>query len=156
MYSVSKVLKGAELYYQKIERLVLALVVTARKLRHYFQGHSIIVRTSYPIRQILKKLNLAERMVTWAIELFEYAIEFVPRTSIKSQVLADFLVELSGPTPDEVAWILFVDSSSNLKGSGAGVGLEEQESLILKHSLRFNFSISNNQAEYEALIAGMK
>ena len=56
----------------------------ALKLRHYFQGHPIIVKTNYPIKQILKKLDLAGRMVTWAVELLEYDIELTLRISIKS------------------------------------------------------------------------
>ena len=108
MYFVSKVLKGAELRYQKIERLALAVIVTARKLRHYFQGHPITIRAKYPIKQILKKPDLAGRMVKWAVELFEYDINFEPRISLKSQTLADFLVELSGRAGEEISnrWIL--------------------------------------------------
>ena len=83
MYFVSKVLKGAELRYQKIERLALAVIMTARKLRHYFQGHPITVRTNYPIKQILNKPDLVGRMVKWAIELseFESALSLEPVSS---------------------------------------------------------------------------
>src|ERR1051325_7006097 len=97
-------------------------------------------------------------MVSWAVELSEYEISFSPRTSIKSQSLADFMVELTslpGEAPTQ-KWILSVDGSSNLKGSGAGVVLEGPRGMVLEYSLRFGFSTSNNQAEYEALLAGLR
>lgn len=157
IYFVSRVFKGAEQRYQKLERLALAVVVTARKLRPYFQSHRIVVKTDYPIRQVLGKPDLAGRMVARSIELSEYDIQFVPRGSIKSQVLADFVVELTSPSQEEVSfvWLLSVDGSSNLKGSGAGVILEGPDDIIIEQSLIFEFKASNNQAEYEALIAGM-
>lgn len=109
----------------------------ARKLRHYFHGHRITVRTNYPIKQILMKSDLAGRMVTWAVELSEYDIQFSPRTSIKSQALADFMVELStsGVVEDHSIWVFHVDGSSNLKGSGVGLVLEGLEDFILEYSL---------------------
>ena len=97
-------------------------------------------------------------MVIWVIELSEYDIEFTMRTNIKSQALADFVVELSDLVPEENAnkWTLHVDGSSNLKGSGARFVLEGPGNFVLEYFLSFNFQASNNQAEYKALIAGMK
>jgi hypothetical protein len=76
VYFVSKILKGAETRYQKTENLSLAVVNTARRLRQYFQGHQIVVKTDYPIKQVLRKPDLAGRMVAWSIELSEYDIVF--------------------------------------------------------------------------------
>lgn len=104
---VSIALNRVELRCHKIERLVLTYVVTTRKLRHYFHGPSLTFKTCYPIRQMLNKPDLVERMVTWAIELSKYDMEYVLRTSIKLQVLADFLVEPSGHTPHEATWVLY-------------------------------------------------
>jgi hypothetical protein len=97
-------------------------------------------------------------MVAWSIELSEYDIMFSPRGSIKSQVLADFVLELTTPSQEASAepWILSVDGASNLRGSGVGVVLEGPDGVMIEQSLRFAFRASNNQAEYEALIAGMK
>ncbi|GAU29723.1 hypothetical protein TSUD_264590 [Trifolium subterraneum] len=98
VYFVSRIFRGAEIRYQKIEKLSLAVVTTARRLRHYFQSHKIVVKTDHPIKHVLKKPDLAGRMVAWAVELSEYDITFVPRDNIKSQILADFILELSSPT----------------------------------------------------------
>jgi ribonuclease HI len=72
-------------------------------------------------------------------------------------VLADFVVELTSPILEQApfVWLLSVDGSSNLKGSGAGVVLEGPDDILIEQSIRFEFKASNNQAEYEALIAGM-
>lgn len=59
---MSKVLKVIRVYYQKIERITLEVVVTARKLKPYFQGHQKLVKIDYPICQVLKKSNLTDRM----------------------------------------------------------------------------------------------
>jgi len=157
IYFISKVFRGAELRYQKVELLALFVVITARKLRSYFQSHQIVVKSNYPIKQVLRKPDLAGRMVAWSIELSEYDIRFLPRGSIESQVLADFLVELSSPLHEETprVWILSVDGSSNLKGSGAKIVLEGLSDLLIEQSLIFEFKASNNQAEYEALIVGI-
>ncbi|GAU10080.1 hypothetical protein TSUD_423780, partial [Trifolium subterraneum] len=97
-------------------------------------------------------------MVAWAVELSEYDITFVPRGNIKSQLLADFILELSSPpeATNMQPWTLSVDGASNIRRSGAGVVLEGPDGVLIEQSLRFAFKASNNQAEYEALIAGMR
>jgi len=113
--------------------------------------------SNYPIKQVLSKPDLIERMVAWSVELSEYDIQFLPCRSIKSQVLADFLVEFTSPIQEKAphVWILSVVGSSNKKGSGARIILEGPKDLLIEQSLRFEFKVSNNQEEYEALIAGM-
>nr|XP_025665327.1 uncharacterized protein LOC112764025 [Arachis hypogaea] len=158
VYFVSKTLQNAELRYPKLEKLVLALIFSARRLRPYFQSHTVIVRTEHPLRQILSKPELAGRMTKWSIELSEFDIQFQPRGSVKSQCLADFVAEFTNTSAEERSrpWTLFVDGASNPQGAGAGVLLESSDGIILEHSLRFSFKASNNQAEYEALIAGLR
>ncbi|GAU20758.1 hypothetical protein TSUD_239520 [Trifolium subterraneum] len=133
VYFVSRILRGAETRYKKIERLCLAVVITVHKLRQYFQSHQVVVKTDYPIKNVLRKPDLARRMVAWSVELSEFDITYILRGPIKSQVLADFVLEMTDPPSEGEAhpWTLSADGSSNLRGSGAG-------------------------AEYEALIAGMK
>ncbi|GAU38036.1 hypothetical protein TSUD_274380 [Trifolium subterraneum] len=158
IYFVSRSLRGAETRYQKIERLSLAVVITTRKLRQYFQIHQVVVKTDYPIKNVLRMPDLAGRMVAWSVELSEFDITYMPRGAIKSQALADFVLELTNPPSESEPqpWTLYVDGSSNLRCSGAGVVLEGPEGVLIEQSLRFAFKESNNQAEYEALIAGMK
>ncbi|XP_016178934.1 uncharacterized protein LOC107621425 [Arachis ipaensis] len=155
VYFISRVMQPTEQRYPRIEQLALGLVVTARRLRHYFQSHTIIVRTNHLLRQILTKPELAGRLTKWSIELSEFDIQFQPRSVLKAQVLADFITEL---TPDErnKTWELHVNGASSREGSGAGIILKEGNEVIAEQALQFHFSASNNQAEYEALIAGLK
>ncbi|WJX67579.1 hypothetical protein P8452_52035 [Trifolium repens] len=97
-------------------------------------------------------------MVAWSVELSEFDITFSPRGGIKSQILSDFLLELTTPAEEnsEQPWTLSVDGASNIRGSGAGVVLEGPDGVLIEQSLRFAFKASNDQAEYEALLAGMK
>jgi len=115
--------------------------------------------TDLPIQKVLKKPDVAGRMVKWVVELSEFDIRYEPRGPIKGQVFADFVVKLSsGAAPSEgldFRWVLSVDGSSNQQGSGAGVILEGPNRVLIEQSLRFAFEARNNQAEYEALIAGM-
>ena len=79
VYYTSKAFQGAEERYPAMEKLALALVVTARKLYPYFQAHSIIVLTNHPLRKAMSKPNAAGRLIQWAIELSEFDIEYRPR-----------------------------------------------------------------------------
>ena len=161
VYYVSKVLHGAELRYPHAEKVVLALVMAARKLRPYFQAHTITILTDQPLRQILQKPEYSRRLTKWTVKLGEFDIQFKPRQAIKGQALADFIVECTHTQEDlkeenAEEWKLFVDGASNTQGSGAGVVLFSPFEDVIEYSLRFSFKSSNNIAEYEALIAGMK
>lgn len=74
MYVVSKVFRGAETYYENIKKLTLIVIVVKRKLRPYFHGHKIFVKTNYHVQQVLKNPYLAGMMVSWAVEISEYDI----------------------------------------------------------------------------------
>ncbi|XP_072081183.1 uncharacterized protein [Arachis hypogaea] len=154
VYFVSRILQPAETRYPKIEQLALALVTTERRMRQYFQSHIIIVRTNQPLRQILTKPELVGRLTKWSVELSEYDIQYQPRKTPRLQILADFISELT--TEDKQTWKLYVDGVANKDGSGAGITLKEGEQVIAEQSLQFSFAASNNQAEYEALLAGLK
>lgn len=121
VYFINNLFKGEELRYHKIERLALAIIITARKLRPYFQGHQVVVKMNYHIRQILKKPYPEVRMVSWSVELIHYDINYTPRGSIKSQVLVVFLDEFGSLVNMEVpyVWTLSVYGPSTLKGSDA-------------------------------------
>ncbi|GKE27912.1 reverse transcriptase domain-containing protein [Tanacetum coccineum] len=103
-----------------MEKLVLSLVFTAKKLRRYFQAHPIAVITDQPIKQIVSCPDMAERLQKWSIMLGEHNITYRPRTSVKGQILADYLVEKSDENLPETPatnisqepWTLFTDGSS--------------------------------------------
>ena len=166
VYYTSRALLPAETRYSSAEKMALALVTAARKLRPYFQAHKVGVYTNCPL-MILQKPEVSGRLTKWAIELSEFDIEFIPRTAIKGQAVADFVAEFTEPdtevakmmidqTRKDFRWKLWVDGSSNTHGSGAGIVVKTPEGDSVECALRFDFKATNNQAEYEALIAGLK
>ena len=125
VYYVSKRLAGAKICYTPTKKLAYALVISARKLRPYFEAHHIIVLSSQPLRHALGKLDLSGRMLKWAVELSAFDIDYRPQLAINAQALADFIVEGTLPEEEEGGisqpWTLSVDSSSSVGGSGAGL-----------------------------------
>jgi len=105
---------------------------------------------------VLQKPELAGRMTTWAIELFEFDLKYESIRLMKAQFLADFLTELLPMAEKNDWWSLNVDGSSNKKGGGAGIILEGPNELTLEQAISFRFETSNNQAEYEALITRIR
>ncbi|GKB85076.1 reverse transcriptase domain-containing protein [Tanacetum coccineum] len=93
IYFVSRALRGPEVNYTAMEKLVLALVHASKRLRRYFQAHPIIVITEQPIKNILSNPDVAGRMLKWSIQLGEFGIHYRPRVSVKGQVLANIIVE---------------------------------------------------------------
>ncbi|GAV60630.1 rve domain-containing protein/RVT_3 domain-containing protein, partial [Cephalotus follicularis] len=163
VYYVSKALNDAEGRYPEVEKFAYALIIAARKLRPYFQAHPIKVLTDQPLRQVLARPDTSGRLVKWSVELGEYDVKFEARPAIKSQVLADFVgdntpMECMEENPSESereTWRLSVDGSSCLTGSDAGVLLVSPSGWTLEYALRFGFKATNNEAEWEALIAGL-
>ncbi|XP_074342780.1 uncharacterized protein LOC141680456 [Apium graveolens] len=171
VYYVSQVLKDAETRYPRLEKFAFALVKTSRKLRHYFQGREIKVMTNQPLKKIIHKPDVSGRLVNWAVELSQFNLSFIPRTTIKAQALADFIIECNFPEeePEPMdmdqesekdtspgAWTLKVDGSSTSERSGAGLILKSPEGFTIQTAICVGFPTTNNQAEYEALIVGLK
>ena len=147
VYYCNRALRGAEERYPKMEKLVLALVTTARRLRPYFQTHTIEIPTEHPMKQILHKQKTSGRLVKWAIELSEFDIRYNPRTAVKGQILADFIMEFTSAELTETAqlasdlpiWRLPVDGAANAHGSGAGLILTSPDGIDMEYALRFGF-----------------
>jgi hypothetical protein len=93
VYYVSEALSGSKVYYSEIEKIAYIVLTTSRKLKHYFQAHKIRVLTNYPLKEVLQSCRTIERLGKWTAELSQHFIEFEKRTSIKFQVLADFLAD---------------------------------------------------------------
>ncbi|XP_050238236.1 uncharacterized protein LOC126687723 [Mercurialis annua] len=133
------------------------VVVAAKKLRPYFQGHTVIIRTNQPLRKALQRPETSGRMVSWSFQLGEHDIRYEPRKTLKAEALADFVVEMTEkPDTEEpreaVTWNLYVDGASNDLGAGEGVFLEGPMGITIEYSVHLKFKATNNVAEYEALI----
>lgn len=122
-----------------------------------------------PNQTVLHKPEVSGRLAKWEVELGEYHVIFRPATATKSQVIADFVAEFS-PTmllalEQEVSlrnsegakgkWTLYVDGSSKVRGAGVCLVLTSLTGESASRAVRCNFTATNNEAEYEALIAGL-
>jgi ribonuclease HI len=159
VYFVSEVLSESKARYQPVHNLPYAVLITSRKLRHYFQEYSISVVTDYSLSVILRNQDATGRISKWAFELGALNIDFKPRIAIKSQELVDFTAEwredqLPTPTQRPEHWVMFFDGSLKLEGAGAGVLLISPIGEQLMYVLIF-WKVSNNEAEYEALLHGL-
>ena len=175
VYYVSKSFNEAEVRYLPLEKAILAVVHATRKLLRYFQAHTVVVLTQLPLKSILKSADYTGRVAKWGTILRAFDIKYMPRTSIKGQVLADLVAEFSEfpekmnmenhgvdeksvgvisiqcPTP----WEVYVDGVANQRGSRVGLVLVSPKKITIEKSLRLGFSTANNEAEYEALLMGM-
>ncbi|XP_071700672.1 uncharacterized protein [Rutidosis leptorrhynchoides] len=118
------------------------------------------------VKQVLTKQEISGRLALWAVELRAYKISYLPRNAVKGQVLADYLAEMTGelevinertelkPVIVEI-WDLFTDGASCVEGAGAGLVLASPSGEEHTYALRFNFDVTNNEVEYEALLAGL-
>jgi len=155
VYFFSQTLHATKTRYQMIKKVTFALVLTARRMIPYFQNHTIMVRTDYPIFKILSKPVLTGHMIGWSMELSKFDIHYEPRGAIKSQCLADFSIELTPQQDLSTKWTIYADGSSNKATYGVEVVLEGAGDLFLEQTLKFGFKATNNQAEYEVVLAGL-
>ncbi|GJV51604.1 reverse transcriptase domain-containing protein [Tanacetum coccineum] len=171
IHYVSRTLNEAERNYASLEKLALSLLHMSWRLRRYFEAHPIKVITDQPLKQILNKAQASGKLAKYSVELGAYNIIYEPRNVLKGQVLANFLSEAPVGTPTEEffrlpakltnkddveRWTLFIDWASNNKGSRAALVLIRPSGVEFMYALRLNFANTNKEAEYEALLAGLR
>ena len=150
VYYVSKSLHEAEVRYLPLEKTILAVVLGTRKLPHYFQAHTIVVLTQLQLKAILRSADYTRRVAKLGTILGAFDIKYMPRTSIKGQVLTDLVAKFTEPPVEELKpvenmdkrlvgtiskhglslWEVYVDGASNQKGSGVGLVLISPEKVV--------------------------
>ena len=141
-----------------MEKLAFALITAARKLKPYFQAHTIVVLTGKLLRRAMSSPEVAGRMALWAVELSEFDIQYHPRIAVKGQVVADFITKLTlgdgHGTEEKRQWNINTNGSSNRRVGGADMVIQTLEGDKIQCMIRLYFPTTNNKAEYETLVAG--
>jgi ribonuclease HI len=161
VYYISEVLSDTKARYPQVQKLLYAVVLARRKLRHYFEAHLVTVVSSFPLGEIIRNLDAAGRIAKWSVELMGETLAYAPRKAIKSQILADFVAEwtdtqLPPPQIQAECWTLYFDGSVMKTGAGAGLLFVSPLGEHMRYAVRLHFPASNNMAEYEALLCGLK
>jgi ribonuclease HI len=162
VYFVYEVLSLSKKNYTELEKVLYAMLMASRKLRHYFQAYHIIVPSSQPLKDIMRNREATRRIGKWAAELNEFTIDYVHRSSIQSQALVDFIADWTPgaqeeeATKDVEAWTVFYDDSWGTFVAGATTVLVAPSKVRTCYTARLDFSCTNNIAEYEALLLGLQ
>ena len=172
---MSKSLHEVETRYLPLEKAILAMVHATCKLPHYFQAHAVVVLTQLPLRALFRSADYTGRIAKWGPILGAFDIKYIPCTSVKGQVLVDLVAEFAESPleveaakqnidkksvgmisqQDPISWKVYIDGATNQKGSRVRLVLVSPEKITIDKSLRLDFSVTNNEAEYEALLMGM-
>jgi ribonuclease HI len=161
VYYISEVLSETKARYPQVQKLLYTVVLTRHKLRHYFEAHPVTVVSSFPLGEIIRNTDAAGRIAKWSVELMGETLAYAPRKAIKSQILVDFVAEwtdtqLPPPQIQAECWTLYFDGSVMKTGAGAGLLFISPLGEHMRYAVRLHFTASNNMAEYEALVCGLR
>jgi ribonuclease HI len=162
IYFASEVLSPSKRNYTALEKVLYVVLMASRKLCHYFQSHHIIVLSSQPLKDIIRNREATRRVGKWVAELNEFTIDFVHRSSIQSQALADFIADWmpgaheEGCTTNTEAWTVFCNGSWGTFSAGAEAILISPSKIKTCYATRLEFNCTNNIAEYKALLLGLR
>ena len=179
IYYLSKKFTPYEARYTLLERTCCALTWIAQKLRHYLSAYTTyLISRMDPLKYIFQKPMPTGKLAKWQILLSEFDIVYVTQKAVKGQALADHLAEnpvdneykpLTTYFPDKEVlftgedisepysgWRMFFDGAANFKGVGIGAVLVSETGQHYPISAKIRFSCTNNMAEYEACILGLR
>jgi ribonuclease HI len=161
VYYIGEVLSETKPRYPQIQKLLYSVVLARRKLQHYFEAHPVTVVSSFPLGEIIRNPDAAGRITKWSVELMGETLAYAPRKAIKSQILSDFVAEwtdtqLPPLQIQDECWTLYFDGSMMKTGVGAGLLFISALGEHMRYTVRLHFPTSNNMAEYEALLCGLK
>jgi ribonuclease HI len=166
VYYVSEVLTTSKCNMTELEKISYAVVMASRKLRHYFEAFKVWVTSDRGRGELFRNPEASIRIAKWTAELSGYYITFEPKTTIKSQVLVDFIVDWTGPTrqqeePSEKVWTIHCDGTWCHAGAGAAAIITSPTSVKHRYAARLSFALesdrcTNNIAEYEVVILGLR
>jgi hypothetical protein len=120
-----------------MKKICYAIVMSARKLWYYFEAHRVRVLMNQPLNDIFENCDSLERIGKWAMELSENVIDFEKRSTIKSQVLVDFIADWMEPssytkgTVIDTPWQVYCDTAWGVSGAGTAAILKSPSQIQL-------------------------
>jgi hypothetical protein len=122
-----------------MEKICYAVVISTRKLWHYFKAHRVRVLTNQPLNDILGNQDSSGRIRKWDMELSEHVVDFEKRSAINSQVLADFIADWTEPssytegTVIDTPWQVYCDGAWGVSRAGAASILKSPSGIKLRY-----------------------
>jgi hypothetical protein len=166
VYYISEVLTASKCNMIELEKISYAVIMASRKLHHYFEAFKVWVTSDRGLGELFRNPEVSIRIAKWATELSGYHIVFKPRTAIKYQVLADFIVDWTGPVtqqdePADKVWTIHCDSAWCHAGAGATAVITSPTGVKHRYAACLSFALesdrcTNNVAKYEAVILGLR
>jgi hypothetical protein len=161
VYYIGEVLSETKARYPQIQKLLYIVVLARRKLRHYFEAHPITVVSSFLLGEIIRNPDAVGRITKWSVELMGETLSYAPRKVIKSQILADFVAEwtdtqLPPLQIQDECWALYFDRLVMKTGAGTSLLFISPLGEHMRYAVHLHFPASNNMAEYEALLCGLR
>jgi hypothetical protein len=141
VYFVSEVLSPSKKNYTELEKVLYAVLMASRNLRHYFQAYHIIVPSSQPLKDIMRNIEATGRIGKWA--LADFIADWMPGAQDEEA------------TKDAEAWTVFCDGSWGTFGAGAAAVLVAPSKVRTSYAIKLDFSCTNNIVEYESLLLGL-
>jgi hypothetical protein len=150
VYYVSKVLTTSKCNMTELEKIAYAVVMASHKLRHYFEAFKVRVTSDRGLGELFRNPKASVRIAKWADELSGYHITFEPRTAIKSQVLADFIVDWTGPItqpdkPAEKVWTIHCDGAWCHAGAGAAAVITSPAGVKHRYAASLSFALESDR-----------
>jgi hypothetical protein len=140
LYFISEALAGSKKYYSEMKKICYAIVMSARKLWHYFKAHRVRVLTNQSLNNIFRNHDSSGRIGKWAMKLSEHVIDFEKRSAIKSQVLSDFIVDWTEPSSYtkgiviDISWQVYGDGALGVFGARAAAILKSPSEINLRYA----------------------
>jgi ribonuclease HI len=162
IYFIFEALAGSKKYYSKMKKICYDVVMSTRKLQHYFEAHRVRVLMNQPLNDIFENRDSSDRIGKWVMELSEHVVDFKKRSAIKSQVFTDW-TDPSSYTEGVVdtPWQVLCDGAWGVSGAGAATILTSPSGVKLRCAARLQFTAetskcSNNIAKYEVVLLGLR
>jgi hypothetical protein len=145
MYFVLEILTGSKKYYSEMENICYTIIMSARKVRHYFEAHRIKVLTNQPPNDIFSNTDSSDKISKWAMEPSKYVVDFEKRSTIKSKILADFIAEWMEPrsltegiVPESPSLVYYDGAWGNVGASATAVLISPSE-IKLRYPRRLQY-----------------